>query len=182
MNGKTGVRRVGLVGSWHYLKGFCRALYFPEGKLLHHVDCWCAWACAPGQHCGEVAKTGLWLLHGCTFYGSSGRVSAREPEVRSNKGCIVWKTTLAGCLALERLASKLESCPQPSPLSVRKFYRSWKPAMSFFFFHCALPLYAAAHIHCPHPSCFGSVARLSVSPGRLVSASNFSVVWEHWST
>lgn len=31
---------------------------------------------------------------------------------------------LAGCLALKRLASKLESCPQPSPLSVRKFYRS----------------------------------------------------------
>lgn len=31
---------------------------------------------------------------------------------------------LAGCLPLKRLASKLESCPQPSPLSVRKFYRS----------------------------------------------------------
>lgn len=152
MNGKTGVRSVGLVGSWHQ---FCRALKGGDCNIqvvgVHgHV---------PHAHCGEVAKTGSWLVHGCTLCGSSGRASAHALKAWGNKGCIVWKRQpLAGGLALKRLASKLESCPQPSPLSVRKFYRSWKPAMSFSF-HRAQPLYAAAHMHCPHPSCFGSAAQ-----------------------
>lgn len=118
----------------------------------------------PAPRCwrwGEAAKTGWWLWHGCMCHCSRGKVSPHEPKARGNKGCIVWKATLAGCLALKRFASELEGCPQPSLLSVKKFERSWKAVVSFFFFspHCVLPLYAAVHMHCRHPLCFGSVAR-----------------------
>lgn len=132
----------------------------PPSRPVWQCQCWRA-----------VAKTGLWLLNGYTCYGSWRRMSTHEPKAWGNKDCIVWKTTLAGCLALKRFASELESCPQTSPLSGRKFYRSWKAAMSFF---STVPRLSMQQCTCTAIIPCALDQQLSGSSGRIVSASDFS--------
>lgn len=154
MNGKTGVRWVGLMGSWHHLKGFAEPCTSPKGSSCH-VQIVGVHGHVPTLQASTVER---WpKLDVCSMVPQEECLLTHQRH-EGIRDVLYERQPLAGCLALKRLASKLESCPQPSPLSVRKFYRSWKPATSFSFPLC-LPLYAAAHMHCPHPSCFGSVAQ-----------------------
>lgn len=173
---RCGASRAG--GQLTAAKGFWGVLHFPEGKRPGCAGCQCVWAraCSPGQHC-SVGAAERWPKLGCgrctavRVNGSWGKVSTHEPKAWGNKGCIVWKTTLAGCLALKRFAKELESCPQPSLLSVRKFYRSWKAAMSFF---STVPCLYMQWRTCTAVIPCALDQRLGVSPGRVASASDFS--------
>lgn len=65
---------------------------------------------------------------------------------------------LAECLALKSLPSSWRAALSQACFQSGSFIGHEKQ-QCLFFFHRALPLYAVAHMHCPHPSCVGSVAR-----------------------
>lgn len=78
----------------------------------------------------QASTVERWPKQGCDCCMDVPTVVPQEEYLLTNqrregiRDVLYERQPLAECLALKRLAIKLESCPQPSLLSVRKFYRS----------------------------------------------------------